>query len=75
MLELHELGNGSDGDVLDRPFGIQGRALSGGERQRIALGRALARRPSVVILTSRRRRSMAPAKRGFSPASGNACRR
>ncbi|KVO90366.1 hypothetical protein WL61_12950 [Burkholderia ubonensis] len=30
MLELHELGNGSDGDVLDRPFGIQGRALSGG---------------------------------------------
>ncbi|KVZ46917.1 multidrug ABC transporter ATP-binding protein [Burkholderia ubonensis] len=50
MLELHELGNGSDGDALDRPLGVQGRALSGGERQRIAMGRALARRPSVVIL-------------------------
>jgi ATP-binding cassette subfamily B protein len=29
---------------------VQGRTLSGGERQRIALGRALARQPSIVIL-------------------------
>ncbi|AOK31582.1 multidrug ABC transporter ATP-binding protein [Burkholderia singularis] len=49
LLELDSLERGSGGDALDRPLGIQGRALSGGERQRIALGRALARRPSVVI--------------------------
>ncbi|WP_439683598.1 ATP-binding cassette domain-containing protein [Cupriavidus oxalaticus] len=36
--------------ILDRPLGIQGRALSGGERQRVALCRALARRPVVIIL-------------------------
>lgn len=49
LLELRELNCGDDG-ILDLPLGIQGRSLSGGERQRIALGRALARRPSVVIL-------------------------
>jgi ABC-type transport system involved in cytochrome bd biosynthesis fused ATPase/permease subunit len=36
--------------LLDEPLGIQGRTLSGGERQRIALGRALARCPGVLIL-------------------------
>jgi ATP-binding cassette subfamily B protein len=50
LLELQELARDGGDDVLDRPLGIQGRALSGGERQRVALGRALARRPSVVIL-------------------------
>ncbi|RKP46967.1 ATP-binding cassette domain-containing protein [Trinickia fusca] len=50
LLELQGLAHDGNGDVLDRPLGVQGRALSGGERQRIALGRALARRPSVVIL-------------------------
>lgn len=49
LLELGSLGRDKGADVLDQPLGIQGRALSGGERQRIALGRALARRPSVVI--------------------------
>jgi ATP-binding cassette subfamily B protein len=50
LLELRDLGCGHDDRILDLPLGIQGRSLSGGERQRIALGRALARRPSVVIL-------------------------
>ncbi len=50
LLELRELNCGDDDCILDLPLGIQGRSLSGGERQRIALGRALARRPSVVIL-------------------------
>lgn len=49
LLELHQIADGS-GDILERPLGIQGRALSGGERQRGALGRALARRPAVIIL-------------------------
>ncbi|WP_240988837.1 ATP-binding cassette domain-containing protein [Cupriavidus taiwanensis] len=50
LLELHEIAADGNGDILDRRLGIQGRALSGGERQRIALGRALARRPAVLIL-------------------------
>ncbi|MGY2491958.1 ATP-binding cassette domain-containing protein [Cupriavidus sp. CP313] len=50
LLELEELASEGHGNVLDRELGIQGRALSGGERQRVALGRALARRPSAVIL-------------------------
>lgn len=50
LLELEELATEGQGNVLDRKLGIQGRALSGGERQRVALGRALARRPSVIIL-------------------------
>jgi ATP-binding cassette, subfamily B, bacterial len=49
-LDLRDLATGAHDDVLDRPLGIQGRALSGGERQRVALGRALARRPVVVVL-------------------------
>ncbi len=50
MLELSDACADERGDILDRVVGIQGRELSGGERQRIALGRALARRPSVLIL-------------------------
>ena len=50
LLELQGMSSGGHGDILDLPLGIQGRSLSGGERQRVALGRALARRPSVVIL-------------------------
>ncbi|MGY2492750.1 ATP-binding cassette domain-containing protein [Cupriavidus sp. CP313] len=50
LLELEELASEEHGNVLDRELGVQGQALSGGERQRVALGRALARRPSVVIL-------------------------
>jgi ABC-type bacteriocin/lantibiotic exporter with double-glycine peptidase domain len=50
LLELQGMSSGGHGDILDMPLGIQGRSLSGGERQRIAVGRALARRPSVVIL-------------------------
>jgi ABC-type multidrug transport system fused ATPase/permease subunit len=48
-LELTSLGRRAN-DILDEPLGIQGRTLSGGERQRIALGRALARCPGVLIL-------------------------
>ncbi|PPK43191.1 ATP-binding cassette subfamily B protein [Trinickia symbiotica] len=50
LLELRELSCGDNDPILDLPLGIQGRSLSGGERQRIALGRALARCPSIVIL-------------------------
>jgi ABC-type bacteriocin/lantibiotic exporter with double-glycine peptidase domain len=50
LLELQGMSSGGHGDILDLSLGIQGRSLSGGERQRIAVGRALARRPSVVIL-------------------------
>jgi ATP-binding cassette subfamily B protein len=50
ILELSQAPGGHGVSILDQPLGIQGRSLSGGERQRIALGRALARRPSVVIL-------------------------
>ncbi len=50
LLELHEIASDGNGDILDRPLGIQGRALSGGERQRVALGRAFARRPAVIMM-------------------------
>ncbi|MCP3728205.1 ABC transporter ATP-binding protein [Paraburkholderia sp. CNPSo 3272] len=49
-LELQGLAGESRGNVLDVVLGVQGRALSGGERQRVALGRALARRTSVIVL-------------------------
>jgi ATP-binding cassette subfamily B protein len=49
LLELQDLSPRGPDFILDMSLGIQGRSLSGGERQRIALGRALARRPSVVI--------------------------
>ncbi|MEX3963205.1 ATP-binding cassette domain-containing protein [Paraburkholderia sp. EG286B] len=49
-LELQGLAGESGGNVLDVIVGVQGRALSGGERQRIALGRALARHTSVIVL-------------------------
>ncbi|WP_206995537.1 ATP-binding cassette domain-containing protein [Trinickia mobilis] len=49
-LELADLGKECTPNVLDQDLGVQGRELSGGERQRIALGRALARRPSILIL-------------------------
>jgi ATP-binding cassette subfamily B protein len=50
LLELEDLANAGDASILETPLGIQGKSLSGGERQRVALGRALARCPSVVIL-------------------------
>lgn len=50
LLELQELCPHGPDFILDMSLGVQGRSLSGGERQRIALGRALARCPSVVIL-------------------------
>jgi ATP-binding cassette, subfamily B, bacterial len=50
LLELEGVTSGDRCNVLDLPLGVQGRTLSGGERQRIALGRALARQPSIVIL-------------------------
>jgi ATP-binding cassette subfamily B protein len=49
-LELTELKRSGCRNTLDQQLGIQGRELSGGERQRIALGRALARRPTILIL-------------------------
>lgn len=48
-LELTELGSPGT-SVLDLRLGINGRSLSGGERQRIALGRALARLPIVLLM-------------------------
>lgn len=49
-LELADIGVTNNPDILNQDLGVQGRELSGGERQRIALGRALARRPSILIL-------------------------
>ncbi|WP_174973435.1 ATP-binding cassette domain-containing protein [Burkholderia lata] len=48
-LELTELGPPGQ-SVLDLRLGLNGRSLSGGERQRIALGRALARLPAVLLM-------------------------
>ena len=49
-LELHMLDKDNESSILDYKLGNQNNIVSGGEKQRIALGRALARKTSVIIL-------------------------
>lgn len=49
-LELHMLDKNNECSILDYKLGNQNNIVSGGEKQRIALGRALARKTSIIIL-------------------------
>lgn len=49
-LELQSLDKKNPHAILDYKLGNQNNSVSGGEKQRIALGRALARKTSIIIL-------------------------